>query len=274
MNCSMPVFSLFPGVCSNSRPLNLWCHEGVSSSFIPFTSALNLSQHQGLFQWSSSSNEYSELISFRIDWPDLLAVQGALRSLLKHHSSKASIFPRSAFFIVQLSHPQMTTRKTKALTRWTFVGKIMSLLFKMLSRLVIAFLPRSNHLLISWLQSPSALILEPPKIKSVIVSTVSPSICHEVMGLVAMILVFWMLHFQLTFSLSASFTFVKRLFSSSLLSAIRVVSSAYLRLLIFLPAILIPTCASSSLAFCTMYSAYKLNKQGDNMQPWGTSSPI
>ena len=129
--------------------------------------------------------------------------------------------------------------KTKALTRWTFVGKVMSLLFNMLSRLVKTFLPRSKRLLISWLQSPSAVILEPPKIKSVTVSIVSPSICHEVMGPDAMILVFWMLTFKPTFSHS-SFTLVKRLFSSSSLSAISVVSSACLRLLIFLLAILIP----------------------------------
>ena len=119
-----------------------------------------------------------------------LAVQGTLKSLLQHHSSKASILWCSAFFIVQLSHPYMTTGKTKALTRWTFVGKVMSLLVNMLSRLVIALLPRSKRLLISWLQSPSAVILEPKKIKSVTVSTVSPSICHEVMGPDAMILVF------------------------------------------------------------------------------------
>ena len=141
----------------------------------------------------------------------------------------------------------------------------------MLSKLIIAFLPRSKHLLISWLQSPSAVIWEPPKIKSVTVSIVSPSICHEVMGLDAMIFIFWMLSFKPTFSLS-SFTFIKRLFSSSL-SAIRVVSSAYLRLLIFLPAILIPACASCSLAFCMMYSVHKLNKQGDTMQPWHTTFP-
>ena len=134
-------------------------------------------------------NEYSELISFRMDWLDLLAVQGTLKSLLQHHSSKASILQHSAFFIVQLSHPCMTTGKTIALTRWTFVGKVMSLLFNMLSRLVITFLPRSKTLLISWRQSPSAVILEPPKIKSATVSTVSPSICHEVMGPDAMILV-------------------------------------------------------------------------------------
>ena len=121
----------------------------------------------------SPSNEYQGLISFRMDWLDLLAVQGTLKSLLQHHSSKASIFWCSAFFIVQLSHPHRTTGKTIALTRRTFVGKVMSLLFNMLSRFVITFLPRSKRLLISWLQSPSAVILEPPKIKSATVSTVS-----------------------------------------------------------------------------------------------------
>ena len=143
------------------------------------------------FQFSiNPSSEYSGLISFRMDWLDLLAVQGTLKSLLQHHSSKASILWRSAFFIVQLSHPYMTTGKTIALTRWTFVGKVMSLPFDMLSRLVIAFLPRSKHLLISWLQSPFAVILEPKKIKSLIVSIVSPSIYHEMVGPDAMILVF------------------------------------------------------------------------------------
>ena len=137
----------------------------------------------------SPSNEYSGLISFMMDWLDLLAVQGTLKSLLQHHSSKASILWRSAFFTVQLSHPYMTTGKTIALTRWTFVGKVMSLLFNIFSRLVIAFLPRSKRLLISRLQSPSAVILEPKKIKSVTVSIVSPSVCHEVMELDAMILV-------------------------------------------------------------------------------------
>ena len=123
----------------------------------------------------SPSNDYSEPISFRIDWLDLLVVQGTLKSLLQHHSSKASILWHSVLSIVQLSHPYMTTGKTIALSRQTFVGKVMSLLFNMLSRLVIAFLPRSKHLLISWLQSPSAVILEPLKIKSLTVSTVSPS---------------------------------------------------------------------------------------------------
>ena len=165
-------------------------------------------QHQSLFQrvnsilhmrwpkyWSFSfsiipSKEHPGLISFRMDWLDLLAVQGALKSLLQHHSAKASILWHSAFFTVQLSHPYMTTGKTIALTRQTFVGKVMSLLFNMLSRLGITFLPRNNHLLISWLQSPSAVILEPSKIKSDTVSTVSPSISHEVMGPDAMIFVF------------------------------------------------------------------------------------
>ena len=214
-----------------------------------------------------------EMISFRIDWLDLLVVQGTLKSLLQHHSSKISILRHSAFIIVQLSHLYMTTRKTIALTRWTYVGKVMSLLFNMLSSLVIAFLRRSKHLWISWLQSPSAVILKPPKIKSVTVSTVSPSIFHAVMGPNAMILVFWMLNFKPNFSLS-SLPFIKSLFSSSLLSAIRVVSSAYLRLLIFLLVILIPACASSSPAFLMMYSACKLNKQGDSIQPWCTPLSI
>ena len=139
--------------------------------------------------WSFSfsiipSKEIPGLISFRMDWLDLLAIQGTLKSLLQHHSSKPSILQRSAFFTVQLSHPYVTTGKTIALTRRTFVGKVRSLLLNMLSRLVITFLPRSKRLLISWLQSPSALILEPKQIKSDTVSTVSPSISHEVMGLV------------------------------------------------------------------------------------------
>ena len=175
--------------------------------------------------------------------------------------------------MVKLSHPYMTIGKTIDLTRQTFVGKVMFLLVNMLFRFVIAFLPRSKHLLISWLQSPSAVILEPKKRKSVTVSTVSPSIYHKGIGLDAMILDFWMLSFAPAFLLS-SLTFIKRLFSSSLLSAIRVVSSAYLRLLAFLPAIWIPACASSSPAFHVMYSAYKLNKHSDNMQPWCTPFPI
>ena len=153
----------------------------LSSPSLP---ALNLSQHQGLFQWVrcpkywsfsfsiSPSNEYSVLISFRMDWLDLLAVQGTLKSLLHHHCSKASILQHPAFFMVQLSHPYMTTGKTTVLIRWTFVGEVMSLLFNILFRLVISFLPRSKCLLISWLQSPSAVILESKKITSVTVSNV------------------------------------------------------------------------------------------------------
>ena len=219
----------------------------------------------------SPSNEYPGHISFRMEWLDLLAVQGTLKGL-QHHSSKASIFQCSAFFTVQLSHPYMTTGKTIALTRLTFVGSVMSLLFNMLSRLVITFLPRSKHLLISRLQSLSAVILEHKKIKSDTVSTISPSMFHEVMGLDAMILVFWILRFKPMFSLS-SFTFIKRLFSSSSLSAIRVVSSANLKLLIFSPVIMIPACASASPAFLMIYFAYKLNKHGD-IQPWRTPFPI
>ena len=135
----------------------------------------------------SPSKEYSGMIFFRMDWVDLLAIQGTLKSLLQHLTSKASILQHSTFFIVQLSHLYMTTGKTRALSRQNFVGKVMSLLFNMLSRLVISSLPRTKHLLISWLQSPSAVILEPPKIKSLTVSTVFPSISHEVMGPDAMI---------------------------------------------------------------------------------------
>ena len=147
-----------------------------------------------------------------------------------------------------------------------------SLLFNMLSRLVIAFLPRNDHLLISWLQSPSAVILEPPKIKSLTVYILSPSISHEVMGPDAVILFFWMLSFKPTFSLS-SFTFTKSLLSSSSLSAIRLVSSAYLRLLIFLPAILIPACVYPAQHFTWCSLHYKLNRQGDSIQPWCTLFP-
>ena len=173
----------------------------------PFSSCPNSSQHQCLFQWINSfmrrpkywsfsfsiirSKEHPGLISFRMDWLDLLSVQGTLKSLLQHHSSKASIIQRSAFFTVQLSHPYMTTGKTIALTRPTLVGKVMSLLFNILSRLVITFLPRNKCLLISWLQSPSTMILEPKEIKFATVSTISPSICHELMGPDARILVFW-----------------------------------------------------------------------------------
>ena len=154
-----------------------------------------------------------------MDWLDLLAVQGTLKSLLQHHSSKASILQCSTLFIVQLSHLYMTTGKNIILTRWTFVGKVMSLPFNMLSRFVTAFLPRSECLFISWLQSPSAVVLEPKKMKYVTVSIVAPSIYHKVMGPDTMIFIFWMLSFKPAFSLF-SFTFIKRLFRSSSLSAI------------------------------------------------------
>ena len=171
--------STTPGVYSNSCPLRQWCHPPISSSVVPFSSCLQSFPASGAFPmrvlhirwpiyWSfsfniSPSNEQPGLISFRMDWLDLFAVQGTLKSLLQHHSSKASILQRSAFFTVQLSHPYMPTGKTIALTRQTFVGKVMSLFFNMLSRLVIAFLPRSKRLLISWLQSPTIVILEPKK---------------------------------------------------------------------------------------------------------------
>ena len=187
-----PCPSPTPRVYSNSCPSSQWCHPAISSSVVPFSSCLQSFPASGSFSnelalhirwpkyWSfsfniSPTNEHPGLISFRMDWLDLLAVQETVKSLLRHHSSKASILQHSAFFIAQLSHPYMTTGKTIALTRRTFVGKVMSLLFNMLSRLVITFLPRSKRLLISWLQSPSAVILEPPKIKLSTISTVSPS---------------------------------------------------------------------------------------------------
>ena len=207
MNRSTPGLPVHHQLLESTQTNVHWVGDAIQPShplLSPSSPALNLSQHQGLFKWVSSFNEYSRLISFRMDWLDLLAVQGTLKSLLQHHSSKASILRHSAFFRVQLSHPYLTTRKTTALTRWTFVDKVMSLLFNMLSRLGITFLSRSKHLLISWLQSAWAVILEPKKIKSVTVSTLSSSICHEVMGPDAMILVF-----KPAFSLS-SFTFIKK----------------------------------------------------------------
>ena len=173
----------------------IFCHPLLLSPSVFPSIRVFLNESVLLIRWPkywsfSFSNEYSGLISFRMDWLDLLADQGTLKSLLQHHSSKASILRHSVFLIVQLSHPYVTTGKMIALTRWTIVGKIMSLLFNMLSQLAIASLPRSKHLLISWLQSPSAVISEPKKIKSVTVSIVSPSVCHEMMGLNAVILVF------------------------------------------------------------------------------------
>ena len=266
----LPVHHQLPELPQTHVPSSQWCHSTISSSVVLFSSCLESFPASGSFPmsqffmsggqkyWSfsfsiSPSNEYSGLISFQIQWFELLAFQGTLKSLLQQHSSKASVLWCSALFMVQLSHPYMSTGKTIALTRRTFVSKVMSLLFNMLPTLVRAFLPGSKYLcrLISWLQSPSAVILEPKKIKSVTVSIVSPSVCHEVVGPDAMIFVLWMLSFKPAFSLSY-LTFMKRLFSSSLLSAIRMVSPAYLRLSLFLEAILIPAFVSSSLAFCMM----------------------
>ena len=208
MDCGTPapLSSSITQVCSNSCPMSQWCYWTIWSFAAPFSFCFSLSQNQGLsvestlrigwlkfwsFSFSKSlhspSNEYSGLLSFRIDWFDLLLVQGILKSLLQHHSLKASILWHSVFFLVQLSHPYMTTRKTIGLTLWTFVSKAASLLFNMLFRFVIAFLSRSKHLLISWLQSQSAVILQPKKIKSVIASIFHPSVCHAVMGLDAKI---------------------------------------------------------------------------------------
>ena len=209
----MSTESLMP-----SNPLILCCSflllpSIFSSIMVSYSESALLIRWPKYWSFSfsiSSSSEDSGLISFRMDWLDLLAVQGTLKSLLQYHSSKASILWHSAFFTVQLSHPYMTPRKTIALTRWTFVSKVMSLLFNMLSRLAITFLPRSKRPLISWLQLPSAAILEPKTIKSLTVSIVSPSICHKVTGPDAMILVFWVLSFKPAFSISY-FTFIMRL---------------------------------------------------------------
>ena len=180
-NCPSPI----PGVYSNSCPLSLWWHPTISYSVSPFSSCLQSFPASRSFLVSHFCSSDCQILEFklqhqsfqRIFRTDFLDLPG--KGLLQHHSSKASILWHSAFFIVQLLHPYKTTGKTIALTRLTFVGKVMSLLFNMLSRFAIAFLPRSKRLLISWLQSPSAVLLEPKKIKFVAVSIVSPSICHE-----------------------------------------------------------------------------------------------
>ena len=222
MDCSTPGLPVHQQLLDLTQAHVHWVSDAIQpshplSSF--FSPTFNLSQHQGLLKWVSSSHQVGrsigvsastsvlpmntqDWVSFRMDWLDLLAVLGTLKSLLQHHSLKASILLHSVFFIVQLSHQYMTTGKTIVLTRQTFVDKVMSLLFNKLSRLVITFLPRSKCLLISWLQSPSSVILELKEIKSV---TVSSSVCCEVVGPDVMILVFWMLSFKPTFSLS-SFT--------------------------------------------------------------------
>ena len=173
MDCSTPGFPVYQQLPELVQTHVHWVDDGIQPShplLSPYPPAFNLSQHQGIFQWVSSSHQVAkilelqlQLISFRTDWFYLLAVLGTLKSLLQQHSSKASILQHSTFFIFRLSHPYMTTGKTIALTRWIFIGKVVSLLFNMLSRLVIAFLPRSKCLLISWLQSPSAVIFSPPK---------------------------------------------------------------------------------------------------------------
>ena len=196
MDCSTPGLPVHHQLLEFTQTHVHWIGDAIQPPhpvLSPSPPAFNLSQHQGLSNesllcirwpkyWSfsfniSPSNEYSGLISFRMDWLNLLEVQRTLKSFRQHHSSKASILGCSAFFIVQLSHPYITTRETIALARRTFVGKVLSLIFKILSRLVITFLPRSKHLLTSWLQSPSAVIWEPQKIKSATISTVSPSVC-------------------------------------------------------------------------------------------------
>ena len=222
MDCSTSGFPVHHQLLALAQTHVHWVGDAIQPSHplsSPAPPAFNLPQHQGPFKefalhirwpryWNfrfsiSPSNEYSGLMSFRIDWFDLVAVQGTLKSL-QHHSSKASIFQCSAFFVDQLSHPYMTTGKTVTLTIQTFVSKVMSLLFNTLFK-VKAFLPKSKHLLILWLQSLSAVILEPKKT----VSTFSPCIYHEVIRPDAMILVFWMLSFKSTFSLS-SFILIKR----------------------------------------------------------------
>ena len=224
-----PCPSSTPGVYSNSCPLSQWCYPDISSSVVPFSCPQSLPAsgsfpRSQLFAWDGQNTGVSASESVLpmntqnwslLGWSGWISLQSKglsrvfsntslvmLKSLLQQHSWKASIFQCSAFFTVQFSHPYMTNGKNIALTRLTFVGKVMSLLFNMLFRLVMAFLPRSKCLLLSWLQSPSVVILEPKKIKSLNVSIVFPSIYHEVMGPDVMILVFWMLSFKPAFSLS------------------------------------------------------------------------
>ena len=215
MNCSTPGFPVlhcFPRVCSNSCLLSWWCHPTISSSVASFSSCPLSCPASGSFPMSwlftpggQSIGASASVLSLNIQGWFPLGLTGLISLLSKGLSrvfSSTTVWKHqfsNASFMVQLSHLYMTTGKTIALTRWTFVGKVTSLLFNMLSRLVIAFVPRSKHLLISWQQSPSAVILKPEKIKSVTVYIVSPSICHEVMGLDSMIFVFWMLSFKPAF---------------------------------------------------------------------------
>ena len=265
MDCSTPGFPVFHHLLEFVQTHVHRVGDAIQPShplLSPSLPAFNLSQHQDLFQWANSSHEVAKILQFqlqhqsfqwifRTDFLEGWLVWSPCSLRNSQESSPTPQFKSINYLALSfLYSPISISIHDHALTRQTFVGKVMSLLFTMLSRLVIAFLPRSKHLLISWLQSPSAVILEPPKIKSDTVSIVSPSIFYEMMGPDAMI-----------------FVFIKRLFSSSLLSAVRMVSSMYLRLLIFILAILIPACASSSPVFLMMYSACKLNKQGDNIQP-------
>ena len=239
--------SIFPSISifSNESVLHIRCPEYWSFSFS-----------------ISPFNEYSGLISSRMDWLDLLAVQGTLKSLLQHHSLKASILWHSGFFIVQLSHPYMTTGKTIALTKWTFVGNVISLLFNMVSRLVITFLPRSKHLLISWLQSPSALILETKKRKIYDCFRSFPIYLPWSDGTEAMIFIFecWVLSqlFHSPLSPSSRGSWVPLHFLLLGWCHLHIWGYSYFS------TILIPACESSSLTFCRMHTAYELNKQGDN----------
>ena len=270
MDCSTPVLHYLPEFAQSHVH---WVGDAVQPSYplSPPSPALNLSQHQSLSQWVGSSHQVAKGLElqllhqsfqwiFRVDFLQNWLVwspccQGTFKCLLQHYNSKAWILWCSAFFMVQLSHPYMTTRKTIALTIWIFGGKVISLLFNRLSRFVIACLLRNKHLSISWLQSMSTVILERRKIKFVTVSTFPPSICHEVMGLDAMILVFWLLSFKPAFSLSP-FMLIKRVFSCCSLYVIRVVSSTYLRLLILLLAILIPACDSAQhFTWCTLHTS-------------------
>ena len=260
---SHPLTALF-SLCPQSFPAS-----GTFPMSHLFTSD---DQNTGLSAWASVL-PVSIQGWFPLRLTGLISLLSSDSEQSQHHSSKASILQHSVFITVQCSQQPMTSGKTIALTIKTFVGKAMSLLFNTLPRFVIAFLPRSNCLLISWLQSPSTMILEPKKMKSVTTYTFSPSICHEVMGQDAMIL-FFFISFKPALS-SSFFTLIKRPFSSSLLSAIRVVSSAHLRSLMFLlPITLIPACNLSSPAFLKMCSAYGLNKQGDSRQPCCTPFSI
>ena len=273
----LPCPSPPTGACSNSCPSSQWCHPAISSSVVPF-SCLQSFPASGSFPMSQLFASHGQSIGasasvlpmniqdwFPLGWTGWISLQ----SRDSRESSPAPQFKRINTSVLSLLYnPNIISThdywRNYSLNYMDFVGKVMSLFFNAPSRFVIAFLPRSKHLLISWLQSLSTVIL---------VSTVSPPIYHEVMGPDAMIFLFWMLSFKPAFSFS-SFTPSRASFNSASLYAIRVVSSAYLSLLILLPTILIPACASSSPAFLMMYSAEKLNKQGDKIQPWCTPFPI